>query len=141
VGRMNEKMQKQKLLDLRDGFQKELDQREREVDALRNKIKGVDHSIAAISGVEVATDPRRQNRRNVKRTVMNVINEAGKAGVTSTEVVQAAATKGKHLDRPSVSSLLSRLKREGVLSFDGERYHQIAGDSVENPRNLKVVGI
>jgi hypothetical protein len=46
---------------------------------------------------------------------MEVIHEAGKGGVTAVEVVDRAAAKGRTLDRASVSSLLSRLKREGTL--------------------------
>jgi hypothetical protein len=129
----------QKLHELRDALLTDINQRERELDALRNKMKGIDAAIAAITGTNIP-DPRRRTRRNVKGTVMDLIVQAGKAGVTAHEIVDQAAVGGRQLDRPSVSSLLSRLKREGVLSFDGERYYPVAGRDIENSPNLKVVG-
>jgi hypothetical protein len=130
----------QKLYDLRDGLLTEITQRERELEGLRNRLKGIDASIAALAGIDVATDPRRRTRRNVKRTVMDLIVESGHAGVTANEIVERAASSGRQLDRPSISSLLSRLKREGVLSFNGERYYPAVGREIENGHGLKVVG-
>lgn len=127
----------QKLNDLREGILVEIRQRERDLEALRNKLKGIDAAIAAVGG-EAAKDPRRRNRRNVKKTAMDLIVDAGSAGVTANEIVERAAVAGRQLDRGSVSSLLSRLKREGVLVFNGERYF-LAGDR-PNPPGLKVVG-
>ena len=129
----------QKLRELREGFHEELILREREVEALRNKIKGLDAGIATLEGVDIATDPRRRTRRNVKKSVMEIIADSAKAGVTAIEVVERAAAKGKQLDRGSVSSLLSRFKREGVLIFNGERYYPAAPPVLEVPAALKVV--
>ena len=43
--------------------------------------------------------------------------------MTPPECVAAAkAKRGIELDRGSVSSLLSRLKKDGVLFYDGSRY-------------------
>lgn len=130
----------QKLHDLRQTVLAEISQRERELEGLRNKLKGIDASIAAMGGADILPDPRRR-RRNVKGTVMDLIVEAGRAGVTANEIVDRAAAAGRQLDRPSVSSLLSRLKREGVLSFDGERYYPAGSREIENGPGLKVVGL
>jgi hypothetical protein len=138
VPRISDKMQK--LYDLREGLTAEIQQRERELDALRNRLKGIDAAIATISGVEFSNDPKRRNRRNVKKTVMDLIIQAADAGVTANEIVEQASIGGRRFDRPSVSSLLSRLKREGVLSFDGERYHLIRNQASEKPASLKIVG-
>jgi hypothetical protein len=127
----------QKLCDLREGVLVELRQREREIEALRNKLKGVDAAIAAVGGQPQAAATRRN--RNVKQTVMELIVDAGQKGITAIEVVERAAIAGRQLDRPSVSSLLSRLKREGVLSFNGERYFPASSREVENAPGLKVV--
>ena len=129
----------QKLHDLRESLLVEISQRERELEALRNKLRGIDAAIAAVGGASLSPEPRRRSRRNVKGTVMDLIVKAGMAGVTAHEIVDQAAANGRKFDRPSVSSLLSRLKREGVLSFDGERYYP-AGTSQIDPPGLKVVG-
>jgi len=68
---------------------------------------------------------------------MEIIEESGTNGVTVGEVLERAAVRGKELDRASVSSLLSRNKREGLLTFDGERYH-VASPHGPQP-TLKVV--
>jgi hypothetical protein len=127
----------QKLCDLREGVLVELRQREREIEALRNKLKGVDAAIAAVGGQPQVAATRRN--RNVKQTVMDLIVDAGQKGITAIEVVERAAIVGRQLDRPSVSSLLSRLKREGVLSFNGERYFPVSSRGVESAPGLKVV--
>lgn len=128
----------QRLQTLREALLTEINQRERELEALRNKLKGIDAAVAALSGVNLTQEPRRRTP-NVKGTVMDLIIEAGRDGVTAHEIVERAAANGRQLDRPSVSSLLSRLKREGVLSFDGERYHPSSGSEIENSPTLKVV--
>jgi hypothetical protein len=128
----------QKLCDLREGVLVELRQREREIEALRNKLKGIEASIAAVGG-QPQIEARRRNR-NVKQTVMDLIVDAGQRGITAIEVVERAALAGRQLDRPSVSSLLSRLKREGVLSFNGERYFPASGREIESAPGLKIVG-
>lgn len=128
----------QKLHDLREGVLVELRQREREIDALRNKLKGIEASIAALGGEPQI--PSKRRGRNVKQTVVDLIVNAGNKGITAIEVVERAALAGRQLDRPSVSSLLSRLKREGVLSFNGERYYP-AGRQVEDNPTFKVVGM
>lgn len=127
----------QKLCDLREGVLVELRQREREIEALRNKLKGVDAAIAAVGGQPQVAATRRN--RNVKQTVMDLIVDAGQKGITAIEVVERAAIVGRQLDRPSVSSLLSRLKREGVLSFNGERYFPASSRDIESAPGLKVV--
>jgi hypothetical protein len=135
VSRATENMQK--LNDLREGILVEIRQRERDLEALRNKLRGIDAAIAAVGGGST-TEPKRRNRRNVKKTAMDLIVEAGSAGVTANEIVDRASIAGRHLDRGSISSLLSRLKREGVLVFNGERYF-LAGNR-SDPLGLKVVG-
>jgi hypothetical protein len=130
----------QKLQEGREALLIDISQRERELEALRNRLKGYDAAMATVTGTSVPPGPRRRTRRNVKGTVMDMIVEAGTAGVTAHEIVDKAAAGGRLLDRPSVSSLLSRLKREGVLSFDGERYHQTSAREVENSPSLKIVG-
>jgi hypothetical protein len=113
------KVQMQKLIDLRERLQGNIAQHQKAMEALQNQLLGVEASIRALSTDGNAAAPK---SRNVKRTVMELVNEAGKLGVTAAEIVERAFAKGRTLERPSVSSLLSRFKREGALTFDGERY-------------------
>lgn len=106
------------------------DQRARlmsEMEALRNKIAGLDMAIALLRGDQseegVPSPSKRAKRGNVKEAVLDLISESGEAGLSATDCVAAArASRGLDLDRGSVSSLLSRLKKDEVLFYDGERY-------------------
>jgi hypothetical protein len=72
-------------------------------------------------------------RRNVKKTVMDIVNVAGGAGVTTSEVIERAKVFGRDLDRASVASLLSKFKGAGALTFDGERYYPASKTPPHNP--------
>ena len=110
----------QKLTGLRDRLMGEIGRHQQAIEALKQQLSGVDQSIKALGG-DVGAGPSR--RTNVKGTVMEIIGEAASLGVTAFEVVDRGAAKGRDLDRPSVSSLLSRLKREGTLVLMEGRYY------------------
>jgi len=79
-------------------------------------------------------------RRNVKRTVMDLVNKAGDLGVTAIEIVDRARETGHDFDRGSVSSLLSKFKGAGALRFDGERYYPTGkSPSPSDAPSLRVV--
>ncbi len=54
--------------------------------------------------------------------VLEFLAEAGAAGVTVNEVLDRGSARGVPLARASISSLLSRLKRQGRVTGDGGRY-------------------
>ena len=124
----------QKLTELRDRLRGDLERHLQTVEALRNQLIGVETSIKVV-GPDAASGPR----RNVKRTVMELVQEAGKAGITASEVVERAKSRGRDLDRASVSSLLSRFKREGALTFDGQRYFSTQPQAAPQEPPLKIV--
>lgn len=95
----------------------------REIEAIKNKVAGLEMAISLLSGEDHpsahATEPRRQN---VKATVLDLLREVGTTGLNATSAVEIARRRGILLDRGTVSSLLSRLKRDEVVAYDGERY-------------------
>ena len=116
-----------------------------EIKALMDRRAGVDMALALLSGEDDAgvdmvmmlsgpggSSPR---RRDVKKTVMDIICKAAEIGVTTAEVVEVAHAMGRDLPRASVSSMLSKFKASGTLRFDGGRYYAVlapapaAGDS------------
>jgi hypothetical protein len=113
-----------------------------EIDRLMVRRAEIDFMIARFSGnaeSEPTNEPPRR-RKNVKKTVMELVDVAGSAGVTAAEVVERARTLGRELERGSVSSLLSKFKAQGALVFDGERYYPASkGPSQDPPRPFKVV--
>src|ERR1700689_2984793 len=102
----------QKLMELRDRLAGDIGRHQQAIEALKNQLLGIEQAVKTLGGKGGGESCR---RTDVKCTVMDVIHDAAKAGVTAVEVVDRAAAKGKCLDRASVFSLLSRLKREGTL--------------------------
>jgi hypothetical protein len=96
----------------------------RQIEALENELKGLDRAIALVSGNEQLPGERtvRERARNVKDTVLGLLAEAGKKGLTVNEVLDAARARNISLERGTVSSLLSRLKREETLEMENGAY-------------------
>lgn len=106
-------------------MQKLLEERQRlltELEALKERIKGLDIAISILNG-ESAEDrteaPRvRRRRGNQKGIVLDILRNAGSSGLGAQDVVDRGKDQGIDLDRASVSSLLSRLKRDGVCAYN-----------------------
>lgn len=102
----------------RNRLKQQIEVLQRQSEALQNQLVGVERSIGLISGETTAEIyPARGRTRNVKDTVLGLLAEAAGQGLTVIQLLEIAQNKGKHLDRGSVSSLLSRLKRENILDM------------------------
>lgn len=97
-----------------------------ELEALKNKIGGVDIAISVLEGhsnvapAQVVSPTGRKPK--TKKVVLDMLGEAGISGLVATEAVERAASRGISLERGTVSSLLSRFKRDGLVEYDGDRY-------------------
>lgn len=103
-----------------------------EIEALRNKVAGLEMAIALFDDGGDAPSPMlRSKRSGIKDTVLDLLNEVGTTGLNGLIAVEIAERRGIHLDRQSVSSLLSRLKADGAAVYEGQRYKlkQFAGSS------------
>lgn len=127
--------QMQRLTELRDRLTATIAQHQRAIEAFQNQLIGVEAAIRALNAGSGDTPPP---RRNVKRAVLEIVQEAGRVGVTAAEVIDRAAAKGRSLNPGSVASLLSRFKQEGTLTFDGERYYPAGPQAPQEPP-LKIV--
>ena len=91
--------------------------------ALKNRIEGVEIAIEAIS---VNQRPLKQRTRHprgwVKVALLELLEEVGDIGLNAQSAVDLAKQKKIELDRNTVSSLLSRFKRDGVVDHDGHHY-------------------
>lgn len=86
-------------------------------------------SLIRLMGGETAPEPSRAatildriRRGDLNNIVLSLYDQAAEAGLSTAECVAAASKAGTPLKATSVSSLLSRLKSDGVLMYDGERY-------------------
>jgi len=64
----------------------------------------------------------RAPRSNVKQAILDLLEEVGAEGLNAAIAVGLAERNGVNLERGSVSSILSRLKSDGAVTYDNERY-------------------
>lgn len=109
-------------------MQKLIEERDRlrsQIDALQNQLLGIERAIVLLEGGTLPSGGQASNKeraRNVKDTVLGLLAEAGDVGLSVTRVLEIAQARGVNVERASVSSLLSRLKREGVLDMNDGKY-------------------
>lgn len=104
-------------------LEERLDHVLREIEKLRAQEELLRDMIREENG-EPKVKPRAP-RANVKQTVISLLEEQGDIGLNAAMAVEIASDKGIDLERGSVSSLLSRLKNEGVVEYDGSTYRLI----------------
>jgi hypothetical protein len=117
------------LLERRDKLRTDLEAIKARLDEVETMLRLLRGEVAPAAGVDHPPGAR-QKRGSIKQVVIDVISEAGEAGLSSAECIDAAREKRSMiLDRASVASLLSRFKKDDILIFDGTRYRmkQYAG--------------
>lgn len=103
----------QRLIDQRDQLLKE-------IEALRNKVAGIEMAITLLDGEDTAAPG--SSRRSVKAVVLDLLKEVGTTGLSATNAVEMAHRRGITLHSGSVGSTLSRLKGMGTVVLQGNRY-------------------
>jgi len=102
---------------------KERDLLLREKEAIENRILGLERAIALIgedNGAEATTG--RGRRTATKGVVLDLLKDVGTTGLNAATAVELANKRGTTLDKASISSLLSRLKKDDVITYDGDKY-------------------
>jgi len=72
----------------------------------------------------VPEQPARGRAMRVKPVVLDIMKSAGAAGATSAEVDLMVRERVPNVAKDTVGSILSRLKGDGALVYDGERYYE-----------------
>lgn len=127
-------------------IRRERDELAEQIRSLQDQLAGLDRALAILEARSrpaaaprrarprvAAAKPGRGRRRGTPRPrnqvlVLELLAEAGERGVTVNEVLEGGSARGMPLARASISSLLSRLKRQGRVTGDGGRYVLIADD-------------
>ena len=122
---MASKMTAQHLQRLRD----ELAKVEGDIRTLEGRRAGLLTAISVVSDEPVAATERssvaeiaRKPRGPLKEIVLRLLSENSERGLVAVDVVDLAKAQGIELDRNSVSSLLSRFKRDKVVEHVGGKY-------------------
>lgn len=95
-----------------------------QIGELQQQLAGVELSIKALSD---AAPMRSQGvmllrRANVRWTLLELLQEQEEKGINAATAVELAAERNIKLERSTVSSMLSRFKKEGLARFDGSVY-------------------
>lgn len=131
----------QSLQDRLTGILRDLDLAMREVERIKAQEELIRDMIREARG-----EPRvklRAPRSNVKQTVLQLLEQAGAVGLNAATAVETAAKAGVTIERGTVSSLLSRLKNEGVVVYDGSVYRlaSFKADTGPNVHPLRTSGV
>ncbi len=71
-----------------------------------------------------AVKSARTRSPSVKPIVLDIMREAGPRGATTNEVDEAVRLRVPSVAKDTVGSVLSRLKGDGALVYEGERYFE-----------------
>lgn len=121
---MASKMTAQHVLRLRD----ELSRVDGEIRALQGRREGILMAISVMNdepahaGAQEPVQGVRRPRVGQKDTILRLLADTGDRGANAVDLVDLAHAQGIILDRNSVSSLLSRFKRDGIVEHDGKKY-------------------
>lgn len=113
----------------------------REIDKLRAQEALLRDMIREASG-QPKFKPRAM-RSNVKQAVLELLEQVGDKGLNAATAVEAAGQAGISLERGTVSSLLSRLKNDGTVVYDGNVYRlkKHSSDGTPNVHPLRTSGV
>lgn len=103
----------QRLIDQRDQLLKE-------IEALRNKVAGIEMAITLLDGENASGAVRSQ--RSVKTVLLDLLKEVGTTGLSAASAVEMAHRRGITLHSGSVGSTLSRLKSLDIVVLQGNKY-------------------
>ena len=94
-----------------------------EIDRLRAQEEVLMALLHEMSGGPTPPSPRKRSPA-IKPLVIDIMHEAGFTGATTAEVDEMVRRKVPTVAKDTVGSILSRLKSDGALVYDGDRYYE-----------------
>ena len=93
-----------------------------EMEALRNKIAGLEIAIKLISDGSERASSAIAKKVRVSETILSLLRESDETGLKPQAIIELAGRRGIHLNRGSVYSLLNRMERAGTVVHEDARY-------------------
>jgi hypothetical protein len=116
-------------------IKEELERVRSEIERLRLEEGVLNRLMAKLTGEPSTPTPQpRKRATNVKPLVLEIVNQAGSAGITSADVATRVQERIPEVARDSVGSILSRLKGDGAFVYVGERYYEKQFAPTDAPR-------
>src|SRR5579871_6342218 len=105
-----------------------------EMEALRNKIAGLEIGIKVVAEDSPASAPPVEGKVHVSETIVSLLRESGANGIKPKAAIALAAERGISLNRGSVYALLNRMERAGKVVHEDARYKlkEFAGHDDDN---------
>lgn len=93
-----------------------------EIDALRARIAGLDAAITLLKQTTVELQGKPRPTYKTTDFILELLDRVGTNGLNAQIAAEMAAERGINLNRQSVSSLLSRMRRSGLVIYERHRY-------------------
>lgn len=97
------------------------DQLLKEMEALRNKVSGIELAISLLES-DAVVKPSGKRQAGLKALILGMLEEVGTTGLNAASAVEMANRRGVTIQAGSVSSTLSRFKKDELVAYDGDRY-------------------
>lgn len=117
-------------------YEKEMSFHEIEIGKLRAKVEALRAihpdlcEVAATVAVPAPIAKQRIKRGELKSTVLALLEERGSMGLNANLIAEITLQRGSPVDRNSASSLLSKLKDQGVVDYDDKVYRLLVSKDV-----------
>lgn len=96
-----------------------------QIERLQVKEETLVELLRELSGEPIVEETSTRKRSpNVKPLVLDFMREVADRGATSAEVDSAIRAVNPTVANYTVGSVLSRLKSDGALAYDGDRYYE-----------------
>ena len=102
----------------------ELERVRREIVQLKIEEATYERLLQKMASEQLPAGTARVRSPNVKPMVLSVMHQVAAKGATSSEVDEIVRQNVPTVGKDTVASVLSRLKGDGALVFDGERYYE-----------------
>jgi hypothetical protein len=114
---------------MKANIQRLIDERDRllsQLNATKHKIEGLDLAIQLMGHERSAPSEEKgtdtSKRGQAKGVLLDLLKEVGTIGLNATSAVELADRRGIKLERGTAASNLSRMKADGVVIYDNDRY-------------------
>jgi beta-glucosidase/6-phospho-beta-glucosidase/beta-galactosidase len=111
-----------KIMELRSQLQSELAKLQEDTIRITSKIEGIDAALDLLNQQDDKPEDIKRTK-NLKAVIIDILIDKAELGASVIDVLEIARQQGFDLKRDSSSSVLSRLKNDGVVDYADGKYY------------------